>query len=145
MATYTSTFAFYDSWYDAIGEDVNLSSDTLKIGLVTSSYTPNASTHNEYSDITDEVSGNGYAQQTLANVTFTRSGAVATLNFDDPVFTASGGSIVARRYFIYNDTTTTKYLIGYGLINNADADVTTTAGNTLTIVINASGLFTVSA
>lgn len=145
MANTTATFAFYDSWYDAVAKDVNLSTDTFKMGLVTSTYTPNASTHNDYPDITNEVSGNGYAQQTLASVTFTRSGAVATFDFANPVFTASGGSIVARRFFIYDDTTTTKYLVGYGLLNNADADVTTTTGNTLTVNVNASGLFTISA
>lgn len=145
MATFTSTVSFYDSWYEAIGKDVNLATDTFKCGLVTSTYTPSASTHNEYSDITNEVSGSGYAQVTLASVTFSQTGGIATFNFTDPVFTASGGSIVARRFFIYDDTTTTKYLVCYGLIDNTNADVTTTDGNTLTIVINASGLFQVKA
>ena len=104
MATTTGTLVFYDSWMEKLAEAVNLSSDTFKVGLTTSSYTPDASTHDEYADITNEVSGNGYAQQTLGSVTFSQTGGTATFDAADPVFTASGGAIVARYYFIYDDT-----------------------------------------
>jgi len=143
MATYTATFDFYENFFEVIAETINLSTDTFKIGLTTSSYTPNLATNTVVGDVTNEVSGNGYAQQTLASVTYSQTGGVATFDFANPVFTASGGSIVARRFFIYDDTTASKWLIGTGLLDSTNADVTTTAGNTLTMVVNASGLFTV--
>jgi hypothetical protein len=145
MAIYDATFSFYDKFFEALAEDINLESDTLIIGLVTDGYTPDLSAHTQLSDITNEVSGSGYARQTLASVTFSQTGGVATLDFANPVFTATGGDITARRFFIYNDTTTTKYLIGVGLIDDGDADVTTTNGNTLTLNVNASGFFRIRA
>lgn len=145
MATTTGTFIFYQSWAKRIGTDSNLSSDTFKLLLTTSSYTPSASTHEVLADITNEVSGNGYAQATLGSVTFNEASGVATFDSADAVFTASGGSIVARYWVLYNDTPTGDPLIAYGLLNNAVADVTIASGNTGTFTINASGLFTVTA
>ena len=144
MATTTGTCVLYESWLENLAKAANLSSDTFKIGLTTSSYSPSASTHTQLSDITNEVSGNGYAQQTLGSVTWSESGGTATFDCADPVFTASGGSIVARYWFIYDDTVTNDLLVAYGLLDNTPADVTTTDTNTLTLNINASGLFTLS-
>jgi hypothetical protein len=144
MATTTGTLVFYDSWMQKLAEAVNLSSDSFIVGLTTSSYTPDASTHDEVADITNEVSGNGYARQTLGSVTFSQSGGTATFDAADPVFTASGGSIVARYYFIFDDDVTGDPLVCYGLLDNTPADVTTTDGNTLTLNLDASGLFTIS-
>lgn len=144
MATTTGTINFYEIFSKNIGEAANLGSDTFILGLTTSSYTPNAGTHETLSDITNEVSGNGYSRATLGSVTWTESGGTATFDFADPTFTASGGSIVARYYFIFNDTVTGDPLVCYGLLDNTPADVTVTDGNTLTLNINASGLFTLS-
>lgn len=145
MTVYTGTIAKYNAWLDNMVESANLSSDTFKIGLVTSTYTFSAS-HSTLSDITNEVSGSGYARQTLGSVSSSQTSGTYTFDFADPVFTASGGSIVARRWFIYDDTPTSPAdpLCFAGLINNADADVTVTDGNTLTFNVNASGLFTIA-
>jgi len=144
MTSYTGTINFYNSWKEVKNEQANLGSDTFKVLLATSSYTPNASTHTVLADITNEVSGNGYARQTLTIVTSAQTGGTYTFDVSDPVFTASGGSIVARYWVIYDDTTTspTDALVCYGLIDSTPADVTTTDSNTLTLNINASGLFT---
>lgn len=144
MASYTGTANIYNSWVEKMCEGGNLSSDVFKIGLTTSTYTPDQAAHDELADITNEVSGSGYARQTLGSVTSNRSTNVLTFDFADPVFTASGGSIVARYWFIYNDTMTGDPLVAYGLIDQTPADVTTTDGNTLTFNVNASGLFTVT-
>lgn len=144
MASYTGTTNIFNSWVEYMAEAANTASDTFIMGLTTSSYTPSQSTHTLLSDITNEVSGSGYSRQTLASVTSNRSGAVLTFDFADPVFTASGGSIVARYWFIYDDTAVNDPLVAYGLIDSTPADVTTTSGNTLTINVNASGLFTVT-
>lgn len=146
MPTYTGQIKFYQDFAEQMGKKVhNLNADTLKMLLVTSTYTFSAA-HATLSDITNEVSGNGYARQTLANVAYTETAGVGKLDFDDPVFTASGGAIVARRYVIYNDTPTSPAdpLICCGLIDNADANVTITDGNSLTFVVPTAGLFTIT-
>ena len=144
MASYTGTTNIFDAWTEYLAEGANLGSDSFIMGLTTSTWTPNQATHSLLSDVTNEVSGSGYARQTLASVTSNRSGAVLTFDFADPVFTASGGSIVARYWFIFDDTLASDPLVAYGLIDSTPADVTTTTGNTLTINVNASGLFTVT-
>lgn len=148
MATTTGTLVFYESFIERIAEDINMSSDTFICGLSTSSYSPSASTHNDLTDITNEVSGNGYSRDTLdSSPSWSQTSGTATFDTEDPVFTASGGSIVARYYWLFDDTPTTAPadpLMFYGLLDNSPADVTTTDGNTLTINVNASGWFTIS-
>ena len=68
------------------------------------------------------------------------SGQTTTLDCDDQVWTASGGSIVARFAVIYSSTS--GKLVAYCLLDTTPADITTTTGNTLTITINASGILT---
>lgn len=146
MTVYTGTINFYNSWHLEIGKAANLSSDTFKCLLTTSSYTPSASAHTILGDITNELSGNGYARQTLQSVTWTLSGATATFTCSDPVFTASGGSLVAHYWVVYDDTVASpvKPLVCYGLLDQTPGDVTVTDGNTLTFNVNASGLYTLA-
>ena len=140
MATTTGSLTFYDQVSELIGDGtIDLDNDTFECLLTTSSHTPAAS-DSAIADIDNEVSGNGYSRQTLTSVTWNRSGDTTTFDAADPVFTASGGSIVARRYHIRS--TTADRLICYGFLDNTPADVTATDGNTLTVQLNASGLFT---
>lgn len=138
MAT---TNTFYNKFREVVAEDVNLSTDTFKLGLTTNSYSPNLTTHTVIGDITNEVSGSGYARQTLASVSWAVSGTTATFSFAPVTFTASGGSIVARRFFVYDDTTSSDWLVCTGLLDSADADVTITDGQTLTITVPVDGFF----
>lgn len=103
-----------------------------------------------YGDLTNEHSGaNGYTTggQALTGETWTRSSSTTTFDCDSPVWTASGGSIVARFAVIYCNATVNsivKPLLCVCLLDTTPADVTATDGNTLTISINASGVFTLS-
>ena len=136
MATFTATLNFYESFKLDLCKDINLDTDTFKFGLTTSAYTPNSSAHSTLADITNELSGNGYAQQTVANISLTLGGGTVTWDFDDVVFTASGGSLVARYFFVYDDTVAGDPLVGWGLLNDVGVDVTITDGNTGTLIIN---------
>lgn len=141
-----ASITFYNSAKEYIGDGtVDLDTHVFKVLLTSSSYTPNASTHTQISDITNEVSGNGYARYTLTP-TWVLSGGTVTFNADNATFTASGGSIVARYAVIFDDTTTSPAdaLIAYILLDTTPADVTTTTGNTLTIDWHASGIFTLA-
>lgn len=142
MATTTATANAYNNWKDIMMEGANLSSDSFKMLLTTSSYTPSA-THTQLSDITNEVSGNGYARYTHT-ATSSQTDGTYTFNLDDAVFTADGGSIVARYWVLFDDTLAGDVLVAWGLLDATPADVTTTDTNTLTVTINASGLFTIA-
>jgi hypothetical protein len=103
-----------------------------------------------YGDLTNEhANANGYTTGGIAltGETWTHSGGTATFDCDNVVWTASGGSIVARFAVIYVNATVNsivKPLICVSLLDTAPANVTATDPNTLTIAINASGVFTLS-
>lgn len=120
----------------------DLNTDTLKIALFQSTSNIGASS-TDYASLTNEVANaNGYTTSGNA-VTGSLSGTT-TVTFDttDPTaWTASGGSIVARFAVLYE---VSGNVIAYCLLDDAPADVTVTTGNTLTLTINASGVFTLS-
>ncbi len=143
MATTTAEFIAFDTFKrDKINGTIDVDGDTFIVGLSTSTYVPNRSTHEILTDVTNEVSGSGYARQTLASVTLTEP-TTGTWMFDsvDPVFTASGGTITARWYWVFDDTPSGPVdpLCFYGNIDDTPADVVVTDGNTLTLEVNVSG------
>jgi len=103
-----------------------------------------------YGDLTNEhANANGYTTggQALTNEVWTHTAGTVTFDCDNVVWTASGGSIVARFAVIYANATLNtivKPLLCVCLLDTAPADVTATNGNTLTIAVNASGVFTLS-
>lgn len=103
-----------------------------------------------YGDLTNEVAnGLGYLTGGLALTgnTFTNAAGTVTHTASPLVWTASGGSIVGRFAVIYKNATVNaivKPLLCVCLLDATPADVTATTGNTLTITMNASGIFTLS-
>ncbi len=105
-----------------------------------------------FGDLTNEhAAANGYAAGgvALASITWVRAAGTITFDCADlaPGWTASGGSIIFRFGVIYKNATVNtivKPIVAVCLADTAPADVTTTAGNTLTWTMNASGLFTLS-
>ena len=137
MPSYTGTFAnFFNGFPEALGDGtIDLDTDTLGVLLLTSTYTPDV-TDAFVSDLTNEVSGNGYARQDLTGVTWPSSSGTASLDANNPSWTASGGSIVARYWVLYDNQTgadSTRNVIAYGLLDNTPADVTATDGDTITL------------
>ena len=92
-------------------------SDTIKVALVTSSYTPNKDTHVDFGDVTNEVSGTGYTARgaTLASKAVTMDTTDDEGVFDAADVTWTGSSITARGAVVYKDTGTdaTSLLICY--------------------------------
>lgn len=85
-----------------------------------------------YAGVTNEhANANGYTTGGIA-VAFTLAGTTSvTASFtSNPVWTATGGSITARFAAIYELSGDIAF---YCLLDNTPADVTATAGNTLTI------------
>lgn len=120
----------------------DLDSDTFKIALFQSTSNIGAAS-TTYAGLTNEVAnGNGYTTGGNA-VTGSLSGTT-TVTFDttDPaVWTASGAGFSARFAVLYE---VAGNVIAYCLLDSTPADVTVTAGNTLTLTINASGVFTLA-
>jgi hypothetical protein len=106
--------------------------------------------HRCFGDLTNELAtANGYTAGgiVLAGISYTNAAGVETFTCTSPVWTASGGSIVARYAVIYKNATVNsivKPLLAVCLLDTTPADVTTTTGNTFTVTINASGIFTAS-
>lgn len=140
-----ATITYYHSFITKLGnKEIDLDSDTFKVILTSSSYSPDAATHDEYADVTNELAtANGYTQnnKTIGSPTWSNSGGTLTWDGADVTWTASGGSITARYAVIFDDTATSDPLVCYILLDNSPADVTATTGNTLTLTWNASGLF----
>jgi len=143
----TASITFYESFREYIADGtIDLDTHTFKVLLCTSTYTPSASGHSAIANITNELSGNGYARQTLGTVTWVRSGGTVTFDAANTEFTASGGSLVARYAVIYDDDPTSPAdpLVAYILLDTTPADVTATDGNKIILAWNASGIFTLS-
>lgn len=112
---------------------VYLDADSYKVALFLSTSNIGAAS-TTYAGLTNEhANANGYTTGGNA-VTLSRSGTT-TVTFDttDPaVWTASGGSIVARYAVLYE---VGGNVLAYFLLDSTPADVTVTSGNTLTITI----------
>lgn len=131
----------------AFNKEVDFDTDTIKVALVSSSYTPNQDTHDYWDDVaTNEVSGTGYTTggATLANksVTYTSGTNVTKFDADDVSWTSS--TITARYAVIYDAspaTNATKPLIGYV---DFGSDQSSSSG-TFSIVWDSAGIFTTTA
>lgn len=120
----------------------DINSDTWKMALFLSTSNIGAAS-TTYAGLTNEHSNaNGYTTGGIA-ITLTLAGTT-TVTVDistDPVWTASGGSIVARFAVIYE---VGGNVLCYCLLDSSPADVSASSGNTLTVAANVSGVFSLS-
>jgi hypothetical protein len=120
----------------------DLDTDSFKMALFLSTSNIGAAS-TTYAGLTNEhANNNGYTTGGI-DVTFSLTGTT-TVTVDivtDPVWTASGGPITARFAVIYE---VGGNVLCYCLLDDAPADVTATAGNTLTIAAHTSGIFTLA-
>lgn len=130
----------------AFNKEIDWDTDTIKVMLCTSSYTPDQDTHRYKSSVTNEVTGTGYtsggATLTSATATYNTGTNVLMLDAADTAWTSS--TITARYAVIYDatpGTDATRPLIAFV---DFGADVSTTAG-TFTLTYDGAGLVTVTA
>lgn len=129
-----------------LNKEIDWDSDTIKVSLHTSSYTPDQDAHDYQNDLTNEVAnGNGYTTggATLANKSIGYTGAtnVVKLDADDTSWAAS--TITARYAVIYDatpGTSATNPLLGYV---DFGADVAS-SGGAFTITWDSAGIFTIT-
>lgn len=114
--------------------------DTIKVALTTSTYTPNQDTHDFFNDITNEVAGAGYTAGgvTLGSKTVVYSGASNKLVLDAADAAWTTATFTARYAIVYKDTgsAATSPLMGY-VDFGGDQTVT---GATFTIVWDVDGV-----
>ncbi len=130
---------------------LDLDSNTFRMVLVTSGYTPNQGTHDTWDDISanEVAAGGGYSTHgKLLTCTVTRSTNVVTFDCDDQSWTSS--TITAKYAVIVKDADANGALAAtdaplcYVDLNSGGGSVSTTAG-TFAVTINASGAFTATA
>lgn len=141
------TALIYSAMFDkALNKEIDILSDTNKISLHTSTYTPDQDAHDYQNDLTNEVAnGNGYTTggATLANDTFNYTAGSNLWTYDADDVSWSSSSFTARYAAIYDSTpgsSATNPLIAY--INFGGDETTSTA--TFQITFNASGIFTIT-
>lgn len=143
----------YDLFKRELGlADFDLTAGTFKCALYLSA--SNANTLGgglkAKADLTSEhANANGYTTggNTLTSVTWTDVTGTETFTSANTVWTAAGGSIIARFAVVYKSGTfggIIDPIMFVSLLDTAPADVTATDTNTLTIQINASGIATLS-
>jgi hypothetical protein len=138
--------AVYNSFKrDIANGGIDLDTDTIKVALVTSSYTPDIDAHDNYDDLTNEVAnGGGYTTggETLANKTVTADTTNDRGVFDADPVVWSAATITARAAVVYKSTGTpgTSKLICYV---DFGSNQTSTAGD-FTITWHADGILYMS-
>ena len=125
----------------ALNKEVDFDSDTIKVALLTSSYTPDQDAHDYFNDVsTYEVTGTGYTTggATLASKTATYDSATNVIVLDAADVTWSSSTITARYAVVYDSTGTssTSALIGYV---DFGSDQSSTNGN-FTITWDSTGI-----
>lgn len=129
---------------------LDLDSDHFRMVLVTSSYTPNQSTHATWADASanEVAAGGGYSTngKTLA-VTVVRSGLAVTFDCDDQTWTAA--TITAKYALIVKDAdnngvvASTDSIVAYSDLSSGGGSISVSGVDL--VVTTASGIFTATA
>jgi len=87
---------------------IDLGSDTIRVMLVTSSYTPDQDAHEFKDSVDNEVTGTGYTAkgETLTTPTVTANDSTDKGVFDADDVTWGSSTITARGAVVYKDTGT---------------------------------------
>lgn len=130
----------------AFNKEVDFDSDTIKVALLSSSYTPNQDTDDYWNDVSAyEVTGTGYTAggATLANKSVAYTSGTNTTKFDADDVSWTSSTITARYAVIYDSTGTasTSALIGYVDFGSNQSS----SSGTFSIVWDSAGIFTTTA
>lgn len=145
MATITKFYSWRENQENGVAViDWSAAGDTLKVMLVTATYTPSTA-HNYKDDITNEVSGTNYTARggEIASKSVTQAAGVSTIDGADVTWLQNAGGFTDARYaIIYKDTAVdgTSPLVGYIDLGSDKGNV----NGDLTIQWNASGIYTVA-
>jgi hypothetical protein len=133
---------------------IDLSADTLKIGLIASGTLATRSTAEGYEFVSDllanggsaltEVAGTGYSRLSLSSVTWTLSGLIVTLTAANPAYTSP--SFTFKYGWIHDETASSTTDATRPLLTLIDFGGTQTAsGASFPLAVDSSGLFSITA
>lgn len=129
---------------------IDLDTDTYRMVLVTSAWTPNQNTNAAWSDISanEVANGNGYTTHgKLLAVTTALAANVVTVDCDDQAWASS--TITAKYAVIVRDANADGSLaagdIPVAYVELEAGGTVSTTNGTLTVAINANGVFTMTA
>jgi len=145
-----SAWTVFDQAKHKIGDGtIDLSGGTFRLALYRTSASANLIGNiTIQSSIGSESSGGGYplGGTALGSITWTAGASAGEQAFDcaDPIFTASASVLSAVRYAVIVQSlgATSGHLLCYAALSTVQFNVTT--GNTLTVQMNASGIFTLA-
>jgi hypothetical protein len=107
-------------WYGKAAQAVatkkiDLTADDIKVMLVGSGYVPNQDTHATKANVTNEVTGAGYAAggKSLAGKALVQNTSTNTWKWDANDLTWTGATVTFRYAVLYDDSHADKPLIGY--------------------------------
>lgn len=102
-----TTFWYGQAISKLANEEVNWDTDTIKVSLHSSGYTPDRDGHTYQSDLTNEVSGTGYVAggETIANTSVSYNSGTNLTAFDGDDVTWSGVDGFSARYGVIYDAT----------------------------------------
>lgn len=128
----------------AFNKEMNLLTDTIKVMLVTSTYTPDQDVHDYKDDVTNEVSGTGYTAggAQITTDTFTYTAGTNTWAYDGDDTSWSSSTITARTAVGYDSTPATDATRPLLFYQQETVDIVSNNG-LWSIVWNASGIFTI--
>ncbi len=149
MSTTSSPWVWYDNAPKFLSFP-GLLTDDIKVALLASGYVFSAA-HQYYDvSITNELStANGYTLggQSLTTKSLAAGASSGDWKFlsDNPVWTATGGNIVARSFIVYNNTpSSNKPLLGFAPLDyngGSPLNVTAIATFNLSIIVPTTGWF----
>lgn len=140
----------YGAALEAIARNtIDLDSNTFRLVLVTSAYTPNQNTHSTWADASanEVANGNGYATHgKLLTCTIARTNLVVTWDSDDQSWTAASFSckyaLIVKDADANGALASTDAIIAYCDLETGGGSVTVTSG---TLALTLTGLVTLTA
>lgn len=125
-----------------LNKEIDWDTDTIKVLLTTSTYTPSQDAHDYKDDVTNEVTGTGYTAggATLGTKSNSYDGGTNVRTLDAADVSWASSTITARYAVIYVDTgsAATSPLIGY---LNFESDKSSSSG-TFQITWGVNGIIT---
>jgi len=121
----------------------NYLSDSMKVLLTTSSYSPTQATDAFKSDVTNEVTGTGYSAggATLASKTLTYNSGTKTITWAAANVSWTSSTITARTAVVYDGTPGSDATRPLFIQDTSSVDVVSSSG-TFQIVWDAAGIAT---
>lgn len=123
--------------------NIDLENDTIKLDYMATSYTPDVTTENFYSDVSASVAS-GTTAETLANVDVRIDTGNTRVELDADDVTQSSVTTSTDKFIIYKDTGVASTSPLIACIDIAEGTLTPVSGD-LSLVFNAEGLFALNA